>query len=671
MNLFGRSRPLNLPMVPLVAVCIGVILAAIPLFGQAAGWASFLLFAAMGARLFLNRKAIRLPSLPLKVVLFGLGMAGVAATYGGMLGIEPGLSILFVLVSLKIVETNGERDFQVLVLLGCFLGLCGLFFSQDLLLWLYIGGVFLLLMSTLVRFQTGEAGSFFAASRMSVTLLLQAIPIIVLLFVAFPRSYGGFRFQFSRSLISSTGMSDRLAPGSIASLTLNTQDVAFRVDFPDRNAPPLSQLYWRGAVFWRGDGLTWVPGPLLRLEPRMGQYAGEPIRQRISLQPHGGRWLFALDRPLGNQSRFEFMPGRYIQSNKLLFSKFSYEVISQPENREQNLLPEHRAAGLALPGHISPRVRALVESWKQEGQTDRELVERALHYFRMERFRYTLEPGAYGDNALDEFLFERRAGFCEHYAASFATLMRVAGIPARVVVGYHGGEYNRLGNYVIVHQSDAHAWTEVWIKDTGWLRVDPTDVIAPDRISSGFSSYLESQADNALNAGGSSTAALGLREIMREFRLVWDSINYQWDLRVLNFNEDEQRTFFAQLGFSNEQWPAILTWTGVLILVALALVALWLRRGGRVPLDEAGRAWKTFGAILQKAGVQKEPWEGPLRFGQRAAEEVSEHRAAILEVATLYAEIRYSPRPPSVKKLTEAVRRLPRFQNAGKTSPGK
>lgn len=667
MNFFRPSRPLSaIATAPLVGISTCLLLAAAPIFSRIAGWAVALLLIGSLARLHLNRRAARLPSLALKVVFFGLSAGGIALTYGTMVGIEPGMTVLIVLVALKVIETNGERDFQVLVLLGYFLCLCALFFSQDLLLWLYVGAVFVLLTATLVRFHRGaETGGAARPIRLAATLLLQAAPIIVLLFLFFPRTSTGFRFQFSRSLLGTGGMSDRLSPGSISSLALS-EEVAFRVDFPDRSTPPISQLYWRGAVLWRGDGLTWVAGPQLPLERRTGQLTGPEIRQRISLQPHGGRWIFALDRPVGDQPRFETMPGGYLLNPRLIFNPLLYEIVSRPENHELALPVDQMRAALAVPARLSPQVVALVEGWRRGAAGGREIIERALHHFHEEKFGYSLNPGTYGENALDDFLFQRRIGFCEHYAAAFATLMRVAGLPSRVVIGYHGGELNRMGNYVIVRQSDAHAWTEVWLQDSGWTRVDPTEVIAPDRISSGLASFLQTRGAAGEEAGGNnSDTAIGWRDLMRELRLTWDGINYQWELRVLNFDEDTQRAFLSQLGFDG-RWTEVAGWSAGLVMALLGMLSLWLRRSGRAPQDEAGSAWSEFCRALAAAGVPREPWEGPLHFGERAATTFDEHRAAILSVADLYARVRYAATPPSPRELLAAVRALPDLRRGNK-----
>lgn len=664
MRFLRPSRPLSaIATAPLVGMCLCLLLAAAPLFPRVAGWAVAALIAAGAARLHMNRRAARLPSLPLKILLFGLSAAGIALTYGSMVGIEPGLTILMVLVALKVIETNSERDFQVLTLLGYFLCLCTLFFAQELLVWLFVAAVFILLNATLTRFHRGEdAAGWLAPLRLSGALLAQALPIVVLLFLLFPRMATTLRFQFGRTLIGAAGMADQLSPGSVSRLALS-DDVAFRVDFPDGNMPPISQMYWRGGVLWRGDGLTWAGLPQTPIDRRSGQLTGPAIRQRISLQPHGGRWIFALDRPTGDPPRFDYMPGGFLANPRPIFNALHYEVVSRPENHELSLPVDQMRAALAPAVRPSPQVLALVEGWRNGAASGREVIERALHHFHEEKFSYTLDPGPYGQDALDDFLFTRRKGFCEHYAAAFATLMRVAGLPSRVVLGYHGGELNRLGTYVIVRQSDAHAWAEVWLPDSGWVRVDPTEVIAPDRISSGLASFLQTRNGAADEPGANdSETAVGWRDLMRELGLVWDSVNYQWELRVLNFGEDEQHSLLATLGFAPGKWAAELCVLAIAVASALALVVLWLRRPGDQPRDAATGAWLQFCRDLAAAGVAREPSEGPLRFGRRAAEHFAEHRGPILRVADLYSRLRYAASPPGAQELVSAVRAMPELR---------
>jgi len=648
-------RPVSaIATAPLAAVELGLGLAAVPLFAQVAGWVIGLFFAASVARLLMNRPGARLPSLPVKVLLFGLGGAAIFLTYRSFVGIAPGLSALVLLVSLKLLETNTVRDFQVVALLGYFLALCDLFFTQTLGLWLYVAAVFTLLTAALVHFHRGTgAAGLLRSARLGGLLLVQALPVIALLFVFFPRSRVPFQ-PFSQSPISATGMSDRLEPASVGALALGNE-VVFRAEFPDGNTPSMSAMYWRGSVLWRGDGLKWWRGPELPAERRPGQLGGAAIRQRIVLEPHGAHWLFALDRP-ATKIRGAFLDtGGILQTERPVLRQMQYEVISRPDSRETTLPAIQRQATQRPPTRVSPQVQALVTRWRTAHGEDRALVEAALHHFRAERFAYSLEPGTYGPDALHEFLFERRVGFCEHYAAAYASLMRLAGIPSRVVIGYHGGEYNARGRYVSVRQSDAHAWCEVWLKGEGWLRVDPTEVIAPERISSGFAGFLENRAAANPTGPAASAAATGWREIRRELRLVWDNLSYQWDLRVLGFDDDSQRSVIASLGLGDYRWAESTLTLLVGSLLLLGVLGLWQSRVRRPRSDPVELGYARYCRVLAAAGVTREPWEGPLGFGERAAARLTASAVAIREIADLYAHLRYAPAPPSASAFLHAV----------------
>jgi transglutaminase-like putative cysteine protease len=645
---------------PLIGVSLGLLLAIIPLAPHVSPWASALCGGALLVRLLVNQFHLGLPRVAVKLFLLTIGVGGISLSYGSLVGIEPGLGILLILVSLKILETNTVRDFQVLVLLGWFLSLCSLFFSQVLSTWLYTGLVCAILGTSLIRFHYGDAPRAFRRSaQMTLLLLVQALPIVVLLLVFFTRSYGGFRLTFGNVLNNISGMSDELRPGSVASLAMSDV-IAFRVEFLDGALPSLPQLYWRAGVLWQGDGLVWRRGRVNGLEPGQARQARGEVRQRISMEPHGGHWLFALDRPISNVPDAHFEAGGYLRSDSPVNSARRYVVVSRLDLHETSLLEQHRQAALTLPRVLSPRVAALAKSWRSPGGSDREVIDNALRYFRTQHFVYTLEPGTYSPDALDEFLFQRRAGFCEHYAAAFATLMRVAGVPARLVVGYHGGETNR-GKYIIVRQSESHVWCEVWLKETGWTRVDPTNVIAPDRITSGLESYLELQAAAEGRAGiGSSNVMIGLRDMLRETRLLWDSLNYQWDLRVLTFDEDAQRSLFTDLALAPLRWVSLAAGNFTAMLVILAVLAVWLGRPGKLRRDAIRRQYDRFCAIMARRGLPRAASEGPISFATRAAEKFPADAPRIRTIADLYVKLRYARGADAPGEMARAMRRLRR-----------
>ena len=654
---FWRGQISRIATAPLVAVCSGLVLAVIPLGDKLSPWPIVVFAAAILFRLLVNRRHWRLPSGPLRVAVLAAGVGGVAM--GGFAGFESWLGILLVLLAMKLIETNSILDFEVLVLLGWFFCLCGLSFSQDLTTWLYLSGVALLLAGSLLRFHRPIARAGLGSAILPVLKMLgQATPIIALLFLFFPRIRGDFRIQFGGSNTALMGMGDQLSPGSVARLARN-ESIAFRAEFTDGNVPPVAQRYWRGVVLWHGEGLTWTRSFLqMRVERRVDHLEGKPIRQQIFLKPHGGRWLVALDRPTGNVSDATFEVGGFLQSTRPVVAPLIYTVISRPEDHETALFPIQRIEALRKPKVISPRVQALVDSWRGAG--DREIIEAALRYFRQEKFVYSLDPGTYDGDALSEFLFERRTGFCEHFAAAFATLARLAGIPSRVVIGYHGGELG-LGNYMIVRQLDAHAWAEVWLKGQGWQRIDPTNVVAPGRLVSGSESLLEQARQNA-GAGDDFANASGLRRLMSKARLFWDRISYQWDLRIVSYDDSSQRSTLTLFGLERFSPPMIVFWLVTGIVFVLSLIGLWLARsrGGR-KREPLVSEYQRFCRSLAAAGVAREPDEGPLTFSERAAIAFPHQARAIREIAAFYIAARYAGDATAAGHFKRAARALPRL----------
>ena len=282
-----------------------------------------------------------------------------------------------------------------------------------------------------------------------------------------------------------------------------------------------------------------------------------------------------------------------------------------------------------------------------QNRDSRRVVSSALQFFRTQGFGYSLTPGEYAN--LDEFLFRRRVGFCEHYAASFATLMRLAGIPARVVVGCLGGEYNDLGHFVLVRQADAHAWCEVWLPENGWTRVDPTSVVAPGRSSYDLTSFLETRI--ASDQIGTSRSAL-LDKLLRSsiftnVRFLWQTLSYEWDTRLLAFDADVQDVFLTSMGIANR---GALFLVVEILLVAIALLAIYfalMQMRIRSRSDRVKALYEHFCRKTARLGVPRDPSEGPLDFGRRAAQSLPNESDRIRQLTDTYILLRYAPQPAS------------------------
>jgi protein-glutamine gamma-glutamyltransferase len=622
------------------------------MFGSLVRWVPCVFLLALAMKFWMEPRGYRLRFAVLKLILAAIGLFAVFASYGSLKSVEPGISLLVVLVSLKVLEAHTAREFQVMVLMGWVLCLCGFFFSQDFVIALSLLSAFALLLVALIQFYRGSSpGAFWLPLETTGKILLQAAPLIVLLFLLFPRINTGLRVDFRANRLASTGFSDRLSPGSIAALA-NSSDIAFRAELPGSTATPPGPMYWRGVVMWHCDGLEWrapyLPVSISSRDRGARQsFTNNTIRQRITLAPHGARWMFALDRP------FEIPPGAILARGDYLWSVQTirkarrYEVVSSLGAVGKDLTPGERREALELPPSISPAVRDLAHSWTTQNSSPRSVVNSALQFFRAQGFRYSLTPGEYGKNDLEQFLFRRRVGFCEHYAASFATLMRLAGIPARLVVGYLGGEYNDLGHFFLVRQADTHAWCEVWLPESGWTRVDPTAVVAPGRASLDLNSFLERGiASGQLEARRSAfLTQLARSALFTNARLALETLSYQWDTRLLAYDTDVQEVLLDSMGLAN-RGPVVLIIEILIVAIALLVIYFgWMQWRTRSRADRVKTLYERFCRKAARLGVRRDPWEGPSDFSRRAALLLPDQSERIREISNVYIALRYAPEP--------------------------
>ncbi len=642
-----RKQDTRIPRRPLLWLAAALLFTLPPMFGSLPSWVPLPFLIALAAKFWMEPKGYRLRSLVWKLVLVALILSLLFFSYGSLRGIEPGVSLIVMLTSVKILEAHTAREFHIMIMVAWVLCLCGFFLSQNLAIALCLLIAFTLLLVALIQFHRGSSSAFWPPVRTAGKLLAQAGPLIILLFLFFPRLSTGFRFQIAPQRGASAGFSDRLSPGSVSSLA-NSSEVAFRAEFPDGKIPPLGAMYWRGVVMWHGEGLEWEAPNAPAALPRTSQGPphGQAIRQWITIEAHDARWMFALDWPVNSPSGATLAPGNYLLSNQPIHKPRRYEVVSYPEISSNRLRSREREPLLQVPTATSPAVRALAQSWLAGKAEPRAIVNKALEFFRTQGFRYSLSPGEYRKNDLEEFLFHRRLGFCEHYAASFATLMRLAGIPARVVTGYLGGEYNEIGHFFLVRQADAHAWCEVWFPDSGWQRIDPTAVVAPDRINLGFNSFLERRgAAGQLDTQSVLARNLARWPIFARARLGWQTLSYAWDTRVLSFDGDEQESFFASIGIAGHGPIFFVVGTLVIAIALLALYAGWTHLRTRPCGNRVKIMYESFCRKLAKLGAPRNPSEGPLDFSRRATRLLPNDSERIQRIAQAYIALRYAPAP--------------------------
>jgi len=628
-----------------------------PFFDSLVTWVPWLFLVSLALKFWMEPRGYRLRSVVLKLVLVATAVTTVFISYGSVRSVEAGISLLVVLMALKILEAHTAREFRVMVLIGWMLCLCGFFLSQDFGTALCLLTAFALLVVALIQFHRGASpGAIWPPVRTTCKLLLQALPLVVLFFLLFPRINTGFRFELRAFRSPNTGFSDRLSPGSIAALA-NSSEIAFRAEFPGSSTRPAGPMYWRGVVMWNCAGMEWRAAytPRSKSSPSTFDIPGrghlpdssnnaKEIQQRIMLPPNGARWMFALDRPIKAVPGAILARGDYLSSVQPIRKPRRYDVVSS-DFTVSEITAKERAEALEVPASITPAVRDLAHSWTAQNRDSRGVVSSALQFFRTQGFSYSLTPGEYAD--LDEFLFRRRVGFCEHYAASFATLMRLAGIPARVVVGYLGGEYNDLGHFFLVRQADAHAWCEVWLPESGWTRVDPTSAVAPGRASLDLTSFLETRV--ASDEIGTSKTAL-LAQLLRSglftnVRFLWQTLSYEWDTRLLAFDADVQDIFLTSTGIASRGTLFLVV---EILLVAIALLAIyfaWMQRRTRSRVDRVKVLYEYFCRKTARLGVPRDPCEGPLDFALRAAQSLPNESNRIRQIAERYILLRYAPQP--------------------------
>jgi transglutaminase-like putative cysteine protease len=584
------------------------------------------------------------PHLIARLGVIAAGMAAVYAEYGTLSGTEPGIAALLVFTGAKVLESRTPREFQVLALIGWFLAFCSILLENHLSRSLGAVLLILLIAGALVRFRR-SSGGLAVPARVTGTLLAQALPLALVLFLVFPRGLLDIGSALGRSRFGQSGIDGTLDPGSIATLALRS-NVAFRARFPDGEPPTNDKRYWRCLTLWHCDGLRWRQGERLgyRLAPGASDRS-QQVRQVIDLEPHGKRWIPALDRPVSAEVRGMKMAPDFddtltspiqVRNSERIVITSSFEV-----KRRGDLLESHREAALQLPATASPRLQQLVDSWTSLAQNDEQIVQLALNHLRNQGYSYTLEPGEYlGPGALEEFFLERKTGFCEHFSAAFATLMRMAGVPSRVVVGYLGGEYSEHnGGYLIIKQSDVHAWTEVWVERYGWYPIDPTAALAPDRVNIDLRAFLEGGAE----AAERQRRSFWWRSSQR-LRLWWDSVSYAWQDQVIDYDQETQRSLLERLGLNLSTRSGKITLLIASAAVALfgaLLVTLWLRRPARVR-DPWLRHWRRVCQRLARAGLRRCGLaEGPLAYAQYVAASRPDLAAPILALADMYIHGRY------------------------------
>ncbi|HEY0846437.1 MAG TPA: DUF3488 and transglutaminase-like domain-containing protein [Noviherbaspirillum sp.] len=638
----------------LLATCALVL---IPHMTHLPGWILPTCGILLGWRAWITFRGNRMPSRWLLLPVAALTMAGVLLTYRTFFGRDAGVAMLTLLLALKLLEMHAKRDLFVVLFLNFFLILANFFYSQSIGTAVLTLAALIAILTTQLSFQyTGAVPPLKKRLQSGVTILALAAPVTLVLFMLFPRIQGPLWGMPSDAQAGRTGVSDTMSPGNISRLALS-ETIAFRVKF-SASPPPQSKLYWRGVVLGDYDGRTWTQLKLRSgmSRPPLIQFRDSETRYQITLEPHNQRWLYALDVP-GAVPQLEKFSTSVNYDLQIVIptpvtDRVRYDAVSHLDvDLHANESPTALRRWLVLPPGFNPDTLNFATQLRTRTGSDIDTVNAALRFFREQNFRYTLEPPLLGRNAVDEFLFTTRAGFCEHYSSAFVVMMRAAGIPARVVVGYQGGEINPADGYLEVRQSDAHAWTEVWIANRGWIRVDPTAAVAPNRIEQNLATVIPRTMFGGLitldNADNPWIAAL------TTLRNRWNAINNGWNQWVLNYTPERQRKFLEWLGFEQVDWR---TMTALMIVLAIAAVAvvvfpLILQQRKRDPLIVV---YDALCSRMARKGLPRLPHEGPRAYCERLTAMESplspEQKAALARFLKLYETVRYGAidEPPAI-----------------------
>ncbi|QTA93264.1 transglutaminase TgpA family protein [Desulfonema magnum] len=598
------------------------------------------------------------PKKQIRLLLTLCGFAGVLLDAGYVFGGDAYVGVLSVMAGLKPLEMRSHRDRMITVFIAYFIIITGLFESESLAITIYMFLSVFVTTAVLIHINH-PGGQLKAKLRLSALIIMQAIPLMIVLFFLFPRIHGslwGIPIQGS----GKTGFTDSLSPGNISDL-VRSHKTAFRAEF-EESIPERYLLYWRGIVFEYFDGMRWHQGK--KIPTAAGPEHGKgPVGYSITLEPHHQKWLFALDMPLSPPPIGRMLHDYTLVSIRKVRQKIRYQLKSYTSyNTASDTTWKHQV--MELPDRGNPKARELAQKWADDTDNAWQIIDSALTFFRKNKFIYTLRPPLLRKDSIDDFLFRTQKGYCEHYASAFVFLMRAANIPSRIVGGYLGGQVNPYGNYLIVRQSDAHAWAEVWLDKKGWVRVDPTSAVAPERIESGIEEVLSlEEIPDFL-----SLKQLGpFAEYWKKIQLGWDVVNTQWDIWFVGYSSDQQKTLLSKIGIKNGHWKGPVKWILLsvgMISVFVFLFSIRILKKPSAKKDLVQQFYNEFCEKFARVGIPRRPDQGPSDYAKMIGTLRQDLKASVNEITELYISLRYGHggEPDDLKRFKSLVKKI-RIEN--------
>jgi transglutaminase-like putative cysteine protease len=644
-RLKASSRPMSRDKSDTLLLLFSCVLVIAPHTLHMPFWMSLACGAILLWRGWVTFRGLRMPPVwalaPVALSAFGL----VYLQYHMIFGREPGVNLVVVLLTLKLLEMRAKRDLFVVVLVSFFVMLTNFFYSQSMGTAALMTLALIAILTTQLSFQyTGAVPSLWQRFKLGAKIFALAIPLMLVLFVLFPRIQGPLWSLPNDSSAGRTGLSDSMSPGLISDLS-QSAELAFRVKFNDPQ-PPQGQLYWRALVLDFFDGTTWSrkQADPVRLKPLdQDSLHGKPVHYQITLEATGQRWLFALDVPVTlpglDDNPAHFTRNMQIVAEHPIDTRLRYDTVSYTSYALDADGPlEFRARWLQLPPRSDPKAHEFAARLRAQSADDAAYIGKVLAYFHEQQFSYTLQPPALPGHWVDAFLFDTRAGFCEHYSGAFTVLMRAAGIPARVVTGYQGGELNPVDDYLVVAQSDAHAWSEVWLEGRGWVRVDPTAAVAPERIQQNLFSVVKRTGLAGLLSGSANRDSL-----FNKLRFDWSAVGNAWNQWVLDYDSGKQSSLLESAGFGKVDWTRLIALLGAAGSIVVGIMAIPLL-GKRRQRDPANTVYDQLCSRMEKLGHARAIHEGPRSYGTRLAETpafTAERKAALAGFFDLYETLQY------------------------------
>lgn len=590
-----------------------------------------------------------------QILLFVLGVLGLFVGMEQWFGAEFSLSFLLLCLVCKLWELNQKRDGYVVLNLCLFVLASAFLWSQGLGLSLFAVCVLFFVLLGFVALSDDDNTTGKGRFKTLSVLLVPSLPLLVVLFLFFPRLSPLWSLSLPNKQ-ATTGISDSMSPGDFANLSKSAQ-LAFRVQFLG-NAPSQDKLYWRGLVFSEFDGKTWRPAPIL--EPKQSpSFDGAALDYQITLEPTHRPWLFLLEHSsIKTQPNTVFLEDFTLKSEQPIDQRFRYEAKYVPSAGAFGLSQQQAQAFLALPKG-NPQSRQLAQQLRTAtGGDTYQLVQAVYDYVRKGNFRYTLSPQVLGDERVDDFLFGTKAGFCEHYASSFVFLMRSAGVPARVVAGYQGGQLSADGKSLEVRQMDAHAWAEVWVTGQGWVRIDPTAFVAPHRIEAGMDALTQDAGGELFGDGVAGQFGYQKFRILHSLAQLSDKASFYWQKQVVGFDQETQKkslfSWFAIKSLAEQLWALVVGFVGVL---AVAGAYIWYRRRPLYHPVDAPIA--KLSASLAKQGLAKEDSESYLAYLERLLGQDK-------SLAQSYRAYRFGRQAPTQDQIKQFAKAIARLKNQAK-----